>query len=97
MNDFPTLVYKDKGPHQRMGGTYNYQVVNDQSQFDAALKNGWFATLAEVIDPNATVVDDTGPATREELETKANELGVKFDGRTSDKKLSAMIDEALKG
>jgi hypothetical protein len=97
MTDFPTLVYKDKGPHQRPGGTYDYKAVNDADQFAAALAGGWFATLAEVIEPTAAVIDETSPATREELEAKANELGLKFDGRTGDKKLAAMIDEALKG
>jgi hypothetical protein len=97
MTDFPTLVYKDKGPHQRPGGTYDYKAVNDADQFAAALADGWFATLAEVLNPIATVADDNAPATREELEAKATELGLKFDGRTGDKKLGAMIAEALKG
>ena len=35
------------------------------------------------------------PKTREEMETKAKELGLKFDGRTGDKKLMSMIEEAL--
>lgn len=35
------------------------------------------------------------PPTRAELEQKANELGIKFDGRTTDKKLAAKIAEAV--
>jgi hypothetical protein len=35
------------------------------------------------------------PPTRPEMEQKATELGVKFDGRTSDRKLLAMIEAAL--
>lgn len=38
---------------------------------------------------------DTQP-TREELETKATELGLKFDGRTTDRKLAEAILEKLK-
>lgn len=38
---------------------------------------------------------DNAPPTRAELETKAAELGLKFDGRTSDKKLEKMITESL--
>ena len=38
---------------------------------------------------------DDAPPTRAELETKAAELGLKFDGRTSDKKLEKMITESL--
>lgn len=41
--------------------------------------------------------DDAKPATREELQAKAMELGIKFDGRTSNKTLLARIDAALKG
>lgn len=38
--------------------------------------------------------DDTAP-TREELEAKATELGIKFDGRTKDKKLGQLIQDRL--
>lgn len=42
---------------------------------------------------DADAADTAGAAvvTREDLEAKATELGIKFDGRTSDKKLSALI------
>ena len=40
-------------------------------------------------------VDDIAPPTRQELETKATELGIKFDGRYSDKRIAQLIDEAL--
>lgn len=46
---------------------------------------------------NAAVVPaDAAPPTRAELEQKAAELGVKFDGRTSDKTLAERIDAAMK-
>lgn len=38
---------------------------------------------------------EDAPPTRAELEQKATELGIKFDGRTTDKKLAAKIAEAL--
>lgn len=41
--------------------------------------------------------DEIAPPTREELEQKANELGIKFDGRTTDRKLLEKIEEALRG
>ena len=41
--------------------------------------------------------DENSPPTREELEEKANELGIKFDGRTTDRKLLEKIEEALRG
>ena len=39
--------------------------------------------------------DDILPPTRLEMEIKAALLGIKFDGRTSDKKLLERIEEAL--
>lgn len=40
-------------------------------------------------------VDDSAQPTREELEAKATELGLKFDGRTTDKSLAEKIEAAL--
>jgi hypothetical protein len=56
---------------------------------------------AAIVEAEAPVVDtvpeDNAPPTREELEEKARELGVKFDGRTGDKLLLRRINEALEG
>jgi hypothetical protein len=41
------------------------------------------------------VPQDDAPVTREELETKATELGIPFNGRTSNKKLSGLIATAM--
>ena len=43
----------------------------------------------------AEVPQDDAPVTREELEAKATELGIPFNGRTSNKKLSGLIATAL--
>lgn len=97
----PTIVYKPSGPHQRLGGTFDYKGVNTQEEFDAAIAAGWYATLDEAIAPrlaqSKSQVAADAPPTRAELEQKATELGLKFDGRTGDKKLGEMIAEALKG
>lgn len=46
--------------------------------------------------PKEPVVEiDNAPPTRAEMEAKATELGIKFDGRSSDKTLLAKIEEAL--
>lgn len=44
----------------------------------------------------ADTSDDNLPPTRAELEAKATELGIEFDGRTTDKALARRIGEALK-
>ena len=38
--EFPRLVFKDHGPHQRPGGSYDHAPVESQEDFDAALKAG---------------------------------------------------------
>ena len=102
MMEFPTLVYKDGGPHQRPGGTFDYKRIVNDDQLAAALADGWFLTLVEATQPAAVDLaeiasNDDAPPTREELETKARELGIKFDGRTSDKTLLSKIEAALAG
>ena len=62
---------------------------------EAALKAAQEAE-AEAARKAQEEADKTAPPTREELEAKAKELGVKFDGRTGDAKLSALIEEKLK-
>ena len=102
MMEFPTLVYKNGGPHQRPGGTFDYKRIVNDDQLAAALADGWFLTLVEAtqpaeVDPTEVPPDDDAPPTRDELETKARELGLKFDGRTSDKALLSKIEAALAG
>ena len=49
--------------------------------------------VIEVMVEQPEVMD--APPTREELEAKAIELGIKFDGRTKDKKLGQLIEDKL--
>lgn len=104
--EFPSLVYKAEGKYIRPTGTYDFVEVNSQEELDAKLKEGWFESLPTAIEGKTVVpepvkavsepvLDDFAPPTREELEAKATELGIKFDGRYSDKKIAQMIDEAL--
>lgn len=98
--NFPRLVYKGTGQHSRKGGTYSYCSAENEKQFAELLADGWFETLPKAIDDNDNPKEekeqeDNYAPTREELEEKAKELGIKFDGRTGDKKLLAMINEKL--
>lgn len=98
---FPRLVFKCPGPNPRAGGTYASLLVSDEQGHDDALAAGWYATLPDAISPpvavESVIPPDDAPPTRAELEIKADELGLKFDGRTSDAKLGKMIAEALSG
>lgn len=95
---FPTIVYRTPGAHQRAGGTYSYQGIADAETLESALADGWFRTLPEAIDgkhDDATGHEDEEMPTREELEAKAKELEIKFDGRTTDKSLAEKIEHVL--
>lgn len=55
-DQFPILVFKNNGPHQRAGGSYDHKVVESAEELDAALADGWYATLPEAIGENKAVV-----------------------------------------
>lgn len=99
---FPRFVFRCPGAYQRMGGSYGYRSVEDEESHAKAIAEGWFGTLPEAIEAHdapkpAQVAQEPAqihadaPPTRQELEQKAKELGLKFDGRTTDKKLAALI------
>lgn len=105
---FPTILYKCPGDHQRPGGSYAYRAACDEDARALLIAEGWCDTLPEAIEaakPKPVVVapvvveppppDDNQPPTRAEMEEKAKELGITFDGRTSDAKLSRLIVRAL--
>lgn len=96
-----TMLFRHPGPHKQDSVSFDYVIVPDED-IDATVADGWSRSVpaakaafdgkqAHAAEP----VADT-PPTRSELEQKAAELGIKFDGRTSDKKLAAAVAEALK-
>lgn len=100
MSEFePTIVYRCPGPHQRLGGTYDYRGADSQESFDSLISSSWHNSLTDAVasfDGVPIEIDETSAPTREELELMAKELDLDFDGRTSDKKLAERIDTALK-
>jgi hypothetical protein len=104
VTDFPTILYRTPGPHKKpRAGTYAYMGAADLDEFEALIVKGWFASYEEAaaskIVAAAEALDDAldtvSPATRDELEAKAKELGVSFNARTSDKKIAERIAAAL--
>lgn len=92
----PTMVVKYPGPHQFQDGKYDWLIV-DEADVEAALADGWFRSPAEArAAADAHVLPkDPEPPTRAELEQKATELGIKWDGRWGDKKIADMIAATL--
>ena len=66
----------------------NHRLIREQAEAAAQAES----KTVEVID---TAPEDEAAPTREELETKAKELGIRFDGRTGDKKLGQLIQDRL--
>jgi hypothetical protein len=102
VTDFPTILYRTPGPHKKpRGGTYKTIGAADQAAFDDLISKGWFpsyeAAVTGTIKAVEKPIDEVSAPTRSELESKASELGVSYDGRTSDKKLAERIAKALEG
>jgi hypothetical protein len=53
------------------------------------------AAPAPATEPEPEPISEDAAPTREELEAKATELGIRFDGRTKDKKLGQLIQDRL--
>lgn len=105
--EFPVFVYRCPGANfGPTGTTYSSVVAEDSKELEKLLADGWSESLVKAVDaflnPSKFVDDSTesvddSPVTREELELKARELGIKFDGRTTDALLLKRIEEAIGG
>lgn len=78
---------KVRKPSQPIDGI-NHRLLREQAEAAAQAA----AQAVEVMD---TAPEDDAAPTREELEAKAIELGIRFDGRTKDKKLGQLIQDRL--
>lgn len=109
MDQFPCMLFRWpaqlRDAAHLQDGKYDTRTVDGQDGLSAALAEGWFETAATARaagEGSAKAVGeaasqaDNAPATRAELEAKATELALKFDGRTSDRKLRDLIAATLK-
>ena len=62
----------------------NHRLLREQAEAEA-----------QTAEAQEIVPEDDALPTREELEAKATELGIRFDGRTKDKKLGQLIQDRL--
>lgn len=70
----------------------NHRLLREQAEAAAQAEAQATAEAVEVVD---IAPEDDAPPTRAELEAKAKELGIRFDGRTGDKKLGQLIQDRL--
>lgn len=54
---FPKLVFKKDGPHRCLGGSYDFKVVNDESEQAKALKKGWHKSIPEAMEKGSAPVE----------------------------------------
>ena len=95
---YPQMIYKAGGPHAFNEGNFDYLIVADDEELARELAAGWRLTTADALAPRRDPAPaDDAPPTRAELEAKAHELHIKFDGRTNDDKLAGKIAAKLKG
>ena len=87
-NKKPVKVRKPSKPIDGI----NHRLLREQAEAAAQAEPQAEPQAVEVVD---TVPEDDAPPTREELEAKAKELGIRFDGRTGDKKLGQLIQDRL--
>lgn len=93
-----TMLYKAPGPHEIHGGHFDYTIVDadEEGAIETAKAEGWFETTTEAKEASEVAktkreAELNAPPSRAELETKANELGIKFNDKMSDKKLADLI------
>lgn len=104
MNEYPRAMYRAGRDVQTDSGWRAYLVVADAAEQATAEADGWHTSADYPEPPPPPVVEpasddvppDDAPPTRAELEQKAAELGISFDGRTTDRKLGEKIAAALK-
>ena len=91
-----TMLYKIGTQMEWEGVSYDTVIV-DEDDIDEKLKDGWYRNPLEAKSANEAKgdADLDGEVTREEMETKARELGIKFNHKTTNASLMAKINEAV--
>lgn len=106
--DFPRLVYKNADTYKLVIHEDEFDAAIADGWYENvpdAIAKKPRETVANAHAPESVPEqpeespeeESEAPPTRKELEQKAVELGIKFDGRTRDVKLAALIAEKLEG
>jgi cobalamin biosynthesis protein CbiG len=97
--DYPRTLYRIS----LVTSVYPALLVHNETEHRAARAVGWRDSIPEALadaesEPDTLEeAEDLLPPTREEMESKARELGISFNKRTSDAKLLERIEKALFG
>jgi hypothetical protein len=94
--EFPQALYRMPGVEMLDLGGFTTVLAHNEADREAKFADGFHATQEEAKAAFEGAVQTANAPTREELEQKATELGIGFNGRTTDAKLAAAIDAKLK-
>lgn len=85
------MLYKHPGKHKLHNDMFDYIIVEEDNVQDS-ISDGWFKTTPEA--KEASTLTASMP-TREEMETKAKELNIKFPPNIKDETLLKKINEKV--
>ena len=92
--EFPRMVYRLGSMVELEGARYDWAIAN-ADDFAQMEREGWRLDIyaaKEAKHEIEEVKEAQEVLTRASLESKAKAKGIKFDGRTSDKKLAALVE-----
>ena len=85
-------MWKSGGTEEWEGRKWTTEIIPDAKIADY-LAQGWYLTWNEALEAAEKPAEAVKEVSaRGSLEAKATELGIKFDGRTTDKKLAELIE-----
>ena len=84
------MLYKHPGKHKLHGDMFDYIIVEEDENKNNNAK-GWSVTNTEAKNGK----EDNSEPTRDELETKAKELGIRFPANIKHSTLLSKINEKL--
>lgn len=94
--EFPRFMCRVGGSWELESGMFTCITVNNAEEMEAAAKDGFHPDQYTALEAAKLAEQgDDRPPTREELETKAKELGIAFKPATSNKKLGEAIAAKL--
>ena len=93
--NYPRTLYRKP----KDGRIHLALLVHSEAEHQAAKANGWKESVLAADEVSESVpgdpIDEFSPPTRDEIESKARELGIRFNKRTSDEALLDRIESAL--
>lgn len=88
------LVYRLGDKHFGPNGTkYDFAIVLNKASLDQRIKDGWFNTLEEALNPDDSIGDEA--PTRNEVKMKADELGLKYPKNIKTSKLQKIVEDEI--